>query len=403
MRHMPYVEWYQNSMSIPGSPAARHHAEANGPRPYEEWWPFVDAPTAGTRRCGPTSSGGRSEVRRARHEAPRRRDAVAERHAEPVTRPTWAVRRGTSWATGAGGPRAVACASACTTRAGSTGPSVGCRSTDLASMFAAIPQSPEYLAYADAHWRELIERCRPDVLWNDIAYPPAARPTELFADFYNGNRDGVVNNRFDCLGVRAARPTPTSSRRSTPPRPTSKGGRSRSAGDRHSFGYNARRPTPITSTPTSWCARSSTSSPTAATSSSTSARRRRARSRPRRRRRLDALGWWLRVNGEAIYGTRPADRVEGMTGCGLPVRSTARGGTTYAIVLGAPSRSGGGARPAPRARPDRATPGRHGGRRLVADRSRLPRRLDDPVRGGPGGRLPRRPALSPASAGRHSS
>ena len=36
LANMPYVEWYQNSMSIPGSPVALHHA-ANWPGvPYEE-------------------------------------------------------------------------------------------------------------------------------------------------------------------------------------------------------------------------------------------------------------------------------------------------------------------------------------------------------------------------------
>ena len=71
--------------------------------------------------------------------------------------------------------------------------------TDLGSMFGAIPQTPEYLAYADAHWHELIERYRPDVLWNDIGYPGAADLDALFADYYAAVPDGVVNNRFDWM------------------------------------------------------------------------------------------------------------------------------------------------------------------------------------------------------------
>ena len=75
--------------------------------------------------------------------------------------------------------------------------------TDFQAMFNAIPQTPEYLAYADAHWRELIERYQPDVLWNDIGYPAAADLDGLFADYYAAVPDGVVNNRFDWMAQTA--------------------------------------------------------------------------------------------------------------------------------------------------------------------------------------------------------
>ena len=61
-----------------------------------------------------------------------------------------------------------------------------------ATLFSAIPQDDRYLGYANAHWRELIARYQPDVLWNDIGYPrfgEGAAP--LMADFYNQNPDGV--------------------------------------------------------------------------------------------------------------------------------------------------------------------------------------------------------------------
>src|SRR3546814_17037087 len=37
MRCSPYTEWYQNSISIEGSPAAQHHAEVHGNRPSDDF------------------------------------------------------------------------------------------------------------------------------------------------------------------------------------------------------------------------------------------------------------------------------------------------------------------------------------------------------------------------------
>src|SRR5262249_51329153 len=52
------------------------------------------------------------------------------------------------------------------------------------------PQSAEYIAYADAQWRELITRYHPAVMWNDLGYPQNADALALFADFYNTVPDG---------------------------------------------------------------------------------------------------------------------------------------------------------------------------------------------------------------------
>jgi alpha-L-fucosidase len=55
--------------------------------------------------------------------------------------------------------------------------------------------------------------------------------------------------------------------------------------------------------------------------------------------RLLALGWWLRTNGPAIYGTRPWERAEGRTGEGHEVRFTSSpaDGAVHAIVLDTPT------------------------------------------------------------------
>jgi len=51
---------------------------------------------------------------------------------------------------------------------------------------------------------------------------------------------------------------------------------------------------------------------------------------------LEGLGAWLKLNGEAIFGTRPWSRAQGQTDTGLPVRFTQKDDALYAIVLGRP-------------------------------------------------------------------
>jgi alpha-L-fucosidase len=66
----------------------------------------------------------------------------------------------------------------------------------------ATPQSDEYKQYATAHYMELIDRYSPDLLWNDVGWPGGgAGALQLMADYYNINENGVVNDRFDMIGV----------------------------------------------------------------------------------------------------------------------------------------------------------------------------------------------------------
>jgi len=39
-------------------------------------------------------------------------------------------------------------------------------------------------------------RFAPDVLWNDVAWPPGGNLAELFAYYYNAVPDGVINDRW---------------------------------------------------------------------------------------------------------------------------------------------------------------------------------------------------------------
>jgi alpha-L-fucosidase len=52
--------------------------------------------------------------------------------------------------------------------------------------------------------------------------------------------------------------------------------------------------------------------------------------------RLHALGRWLGVNGEGLFGTRPWVRAAAKTGSGTDVRFTRKGDAVYAFILGGP-------------------------------------------------------------------
>lgn len=67
---------------------------------------------------------------------------------------------------------------------------------DIISMLDNGPTEPEYVEYVNNHWYELIDKYEPIILWNDIGYPPKINVNELFAYFYNKFPDGVVNDRW---------------------------------------------------------------------------------------------------------------------------------------------------------------------------------------------------------------
>lgn len=53
-----------------------------------------------------------------------------------------------------------------------------------------------YPQYADAQYREIIDRYAPSILWNDIGYPAQANASELFEYYYSQVPDGIINDRF---------------------------------------------------------------------------------------------------------------------------------------------------------------------------------------------------------------
>jgi len=192
----PYAEWYQNSLRFPASPAAVHHRNTYGTRPYAEfavdWEAALEQwdPHAWAARFAAT--GARYVVFVAKHS-----DGYClwpTGVANPQ-RPGWNCRRDV-----VGEMREAVLA------AGMRFGLYYCGGFDwtfntwpigsIADVLAAIPRGA-YPAYAQAQVRELVARYQPSVLWNDVAWPaPGRQLWPLLAWYYEQVPDGIVNDRW---------------------------------------------------------------------------------------------------------------------------------------------------------------------------------------------------------------
>jgi alpha-L-fucosidase len=220
------------------------------------------------------------------------------------------------------------------------------------------PATEEYRAYVDAHWRELIERYQPSVLWGDYAYPggsdtrrgkldPAVKNhiEDLFRFYLARVPNGVINNRFDnasqnagMLHVDFVTPEYAVEPNREPPERLMKNKYKWEAnrGLGTSYGYNAQegessymRPEELIHMFVDIVSRGGNLLINVGPMSTGEIPWLQARP-------LLELGWWLRTNGEAIYGTHRWIRVGSITGEGLPVRYTTAKDAVFGILLGTP-------------------------------------------------------------------
>ncbi len=336
----PYAEWYWNTLAFPESATRAHHDATFGADfPYERFGAMF---RAATRDWSPDPwallferAGARYVVLTTKHHDgftlwptshvhPHVRDWHSER--DLVGDLTHAVRgRGMRMGLYYSG--------------GIDWPFEGRPIRDIGGLMKAIPQSPEYSRHADAHWRELIERYAPSVLWNDIGYPKAAEPLRLMADYYARVPDGVVNNRFTTFGYAPdeqhhdfTTPEYAVLAEASPHKWES------CRGVGNSFGWN-RAETDADLIPVEKLvhlfvdvvAKNGNLLLNVGPTGDGSIPWPQAE-------RLLGLGGWLDVNGEAIYGTRPWKRASAQTRDGHEVRFTRKADALYAIVLDASSR-----------------------------------------------------------------
>ena len=192
----PYTEWYENSLRFPDSSASRYHRETYGLMPYAE---LADLYREGLNSWDPDDWARTFAATGARYVV-----LVTKHHdgfclwPSSVTNPNrsgWHTGRDVvgelSEAVRAAGMRFGVYYSGGLDWTFDDRP-IG----NLGSMLAAIPRG-SYPDYAAAQVRELIERYRPSVLWNDIAWPaPGKDLWPLLAEYYRAVPDGVVNDRW---------------------------------------------------------------------------------------------------------------------------------------------------------------------------------------------------------------
>jgi alpha-L-fucosidase len=342
-RRLPYAEMYQNAMNIEGSPTARHHADLYGDLPYDafvnrfrdEMIPRWEPDTLADLAVG---TGARYLVLTTKTE-----DGFLlwpSEHANPNKR---------GWQS----PRDVVGELAAALRSrglrfgayycgGVDWSFRGMPMTDETSFAAAMDHNDAYLAYATAHWHELIERYRPDVMWNDYSLPPGADLDALFRFYLERVPDGAINNRFDPRPPTEGILEPSTvysdfltPEYSTEGSPDRKWEACRGLGT--SFGFNRLEsdrtylsPMELIHMFVDVVARGGNLLINVGPMATGEIPWIQAQ-------RLLALGWWLRDNGEAIYGTRVWIEHRGITGDGVGIRYTTSDDAVHAIVLGAPA------------------------------------------------------------------
>ena len=209
-RHNPYAEWYWNTIRFKDSPAREHHRQVYGDAAYDD---FLDDWTAD--EFDPASWSALFVRAGARYVIP-----VAKHH-DGIT--MWNAPGTGTRNTVARGPRRDLLheIQTATLRAGmyfgvyySGG--LDWHVTDLPAhdmlpdhdIFTSVrdprhrPVDAAYAAYAYVHVRDLIDRYRPSVLWNDIEWPDAGKHSgslglmELLRYYYAEVPDGLVNDRW---------------------------------------------------------------------------------------------------------------------------------------------------------------------------------------------------------------
>ncbi len=239
--------------------------------------------------------------------------------------------------------------------------------TSISNMITNGPAGRSYADYVDHHYRELIDTYAPEILWNDIAYPPKGKLKHLIAHYYNSVQNGVINDRWMQLPVylqrlmklpflkkKINREIAKSFTSGTLPKPQnihtdyttpeyrtlkdiSPGKWECVRGIGHSFGYNSQESDDNFLT-TEQLVHMLVDIVSKNGNLLLNVGPKANGSIPEiQLKPLRGLGKWLGTYGEAIFATRPWRVAEGTTTDDLSVRFTKKGNALYITLLGNPS------------------------------------------------------------------
>jgi alpha-L-fucosidase len=335
IKYDPYAEWYLNTMRIDGSPTQAYHKEHYGAN--FGYYDFAPTFNRESKKWNPDKmaaifrdAGARYVVLTSKHHEgftlwpsttpnPSPTVPLNARHAERdiVGELTTAVQKqglkmglyysgGYDWTF-------------------NTGP------IQVNSDYDAVkPQSDAYGKYAFAQIHELIDRYHPAVLWNDIDWPKTGNALQVEADYYNAIPDGVIDDRFGIKHFDFTSPEYEKKDQIS----EKKWEECRGLG--RSFGYNRAEGEKETIAPGELIAllvdivskNGNLLLDVGPEADGTIP--------PVQMERLQALGAWLKQNGEAIYDTTPWTEAVGKSVQGDDLRFTRKGDDVYLIILGKP-------------------------------------------------------------------
>jgi alpha-L-fucosidase len=339
-----YAEWYENSLRIAGSPTAEHHAATYGDAPYadfrepfeamlETWDP---APWA---ELFAQAGAGYVVLTTKHHDGYLLWPSA---HPNPKVDDRWQSERDVvgdlADAVRARGLRFGAYYSGGFDWTFEPGPI-----DSVEAFLSTTPTGDDYVRYVDDHFRELVARYHPSVLWNDIAMPAEDGLSDLLVDYLSVVPDGAINDRFLTPAGRLLPPserhyrsdfaTPEYASFDQPRRYKWETCRGIGA----SFGFN-RNETDEHHLPIDELLRSFVDIVAKGGNLLLNVGPTGDGDIPDlQASRLQALGGWMDVNGEAIRGTRPWTRTQATTSSGDDVRFTQAEGALYALVLADPA------------------------------------------------------------------
>lgn len=361
----PYAEWYLNSLRIPGSPTAEHHAET-----YGADFSYFDFQAEFDKNAAAVDFAEWAEI-------------FAKVGAQYVVFVTRHLDGYPLWPTSVPNPRMPASYRSARDLVGDLSAAVRARGMKMGLYYSGgidwtFTDRPvrvmtdlmqqqslgsEHARHAEAQWRELIERYSPSILWNDMGWPAESDLDEFFADYYEAVPDGVVNDRWTSVklprwGVarrlylsalaallrwmaKQGKAIPLQSQKQpfdirtyeyeVPAAPEGTWEVTRGLGN--SFGYSANEPKDrllsgddLVHLLVDIVARGGRLLLNVGPDDE-------GRIPGEQMRSLEGLSAWLDGNGDAIFATTPWTTIEGKTADGDAVRFTRNGATVYAIIL----------------------------------------------------------------------